>query len=532
MVLGPLTACSWLVMLFVGTRAVHNSWMYYHSGDGTWYSTTAWVLAHGRIPFSNIGYGYPFLLAPFARLAGSNMVAGLPYAIFFNAIVLTPIALLCIYGLTKAIGGRRFAYLTSAIWVVLPLLAIPYFYVNYHRRYVGLTLPSALGLTDLGDFPSMVFLLVAAYFAFRAISDRNTLDALTSGLAVGLAIAVKPANAIFLPAPALALAYSRQLRGSLAFAAGLVPSLICLSLWKYRGLGYLPLFHGSPQALAAGLGSLPPVAVTIDLGKYFPGSWSRLSRNIDGIREFTWSLRLLMWMILAGLIGLGRRSIAFAIFAGVWLAAFLVIKGSSVADIYGGGFFRYLAPAFPAVFLLGVSLPFLVPVYGRRLAARGDPSGWPVTARARKGVVAVAGLLSVAPIILLLVFRPLTTPLTTTVPGGALFIPINQFPVHGTRHGKTVTLTWPGQSVHGARVKYAVYRAPADQLACAALPGGAMNCNYPSTSTREVTSPHWTDQPSRGQWVYRVAVITGAVPPTGGGDYILLSRPLTVDMPA
>ena len=137
MVLGPLTACSWLVMLFVGTRAVHNSSMSYHSGDGTWYSTTAWVLAHGRIPFSNIGYGYPFLLAPFARLAGSNMVAGLPYVIFFNAIVLTPIALLCIYGLTKAIGGRRFAYVASAIWVVLPLLAIPYFYVNYHRRYVG-----------------------------------------------------------------------------------------------------------------------------------------------------------------------------------------------------------------------------------------------------------------------------------------------------------------------------------------------------------------------------------------------------------
>jgi hypothetical protein len=38
--------------------------------------------------------------------------------------------------------------------------------------------------------------------------------------------------------------------------------------------------------------------VTIDLGKHFPGSWSRLSRNIDGIREFTES-RPLMWMILA-----------------------------------------------------------------------------------------------------------------------------------------------------------------------------------------------------------------------------------------
>jgi 4-amino-4-deoxy-L-arabinose transferase-like glycosyltransferase len=54
----------------------------------------------------------------------------------------------------------------------------------------------------------MVFPLVAAYFAFRRSAKH--LDALTSGLAVGLARFVKPANAIFLPAPALALAYSRR----------------------------------------------------------------------------------------------------------------------------------------------------------------------------------------------------------------------------------------------------------------------------------------------------------------------------------
>ena len=150
------------------------------------------------------------------------MVAGLPYAIFFNAIVLTPIALLCIYGLTKAIGGRLlclFGLLRSGS--SCRSLAIPYFYVNYHRRYVGLTLPSALGLTDLGDFPSMVFLLVAAYFAFRAISDRNTLDALTSGLAVGLASPSSLRTRSSCRRPRSRWPNSRQLRGSLAFAAGL-----------------------------------------------------------------------------------------------------------------------------------------------------------------------------------------------------------------------------------------------------------------------------------------------------------------------
>ena len=229
---------------------------------------------------------------------------------------------------------------------------------------------------------------------------------------------MKPANAIFLPAPALALAYSRQLRGSLAFAAGLVPSLVCLSLWKYRGLGYLPLFHGSPRGtrsrarlLATGCrddrsrqvfpGQLvPPDAqhrrhsrVHVESSAADVDDPGRADRSRPAIDRVCDSRRCLARCVSGG--QEARRS------------------RKSTAEVSSA----IMAPSFPAVFLLGVSIPFLVPVYGRRLAARGDPSGWPVTPRARKGVVAVAGFLSVAPIILLLVFRPLTTPLTTTVPG-------------------------------------------------------------------------------------------------------------------
>ena len=59
------------------------------------------------------------------------------------------------------------------MWVVLPLAAIGYFLPDYHSRYVDVALPAALGLTELGDFPSLVCLLVAAYFGYRLLSSRS-----------------------------------------------------------------------------------------------------------------------------------------------------------------------------------------------------------------------------------------------------------------------------------------------------------------------------------------------------------------------
>ncbi len=95
---------------------MHRGWLYYDGGGSSWYYTSAWVLGHGNIPPSTTGFGYSLLLAPIALIAGSNLLAGLPYVLLLNAVVLSPIALLAIYGLAKAIGGLRFAYLTAVVW--------------------------------------------------------------------------------------------------------------------------------------------------------------------------------------------------------------------------------------------------------------------------------------------------------------------------------------------------------------------------------------------------------------------------------
>ena len=524
-VLGPLVVAGWLVVAFVAHAAVHTGWLYYNGGDATWYYTTAWTLAQGQLPYGAIGYGYSMVLAPFARIAGPSMLAGLPYAILFNVIVLGPIALLSVYGIAKLIAGRRFAYLASALWVLAPLLAIPYFVLKYHRRYVGETLPPTLGLTMLGDFPSMVALLVAAYFAFRAISSGRGDDALTSGLAAGLAIAVKPSNGTFLPALFLGLLLARRPRACVLAAAGLAPTLLCLALWKERGLGHLPLLFVPSQALALGPGP-QPLGLTVHLSNYLHFNWHVLTHNIDGLREFTWSKRLIEWSLVAGAIALVRRSLAGAALIVAWLAAYVLLKGGTVASFTAGSFFRYLSPAFPAAFLLAISVPLLLPIAGRKLAAAGDPTTWPVTERARRGVLGAGALLSIAPLVPILALPQQSTQIATTFPSQSLFVPANTFALHASTSGGAVRLSWPSQSSGGSRVEYEVYRSHTDLLICQ-RPGGSILCAYPPDPTHVVQAPHWNDRPAPGRWTYRVAVVAGV--PVPELDPFLLSRPVTVE---
>ncbi|MBV8078844.1 MAG: hypothetical protein JO186_00530, partial [Actinobacteria bacterium] len=176
-----LLLVQWAVVGVVAAIAQHNGPYYYTGGDATWYWTSAWVLAHGHIPQAVIGYGYPMLLAPIAFFAGPSIVAGMPYVMAFNAIVLWPVALSCVYAIAKILAGRGFAYCATLLWTVFPLVSIPYFYERYHTRFVSQNLPGMLGLTAMGDFPSLVGLLLAAYLVLRALLFRTTNGAVLAG---------------------------------------------------------------------------------------------------------------------------------------------------------------------------------------------------------------------------------------------------------------------------------------------------------------------------------------------------------------
>src|SRR5439155_10541798 len=84
-------------------------------------------------------------------------------------------------------------------------------------------------------------------------------DAALAGILSGFAIGIKPANVLFLPGAALGFAVARRVREPLAYAVALAPAVVALALWKYKGLGYIPIVtheptihgDGAPLALAA-----------------------------------------------------------------------------------------------------------------------------------------------------------------------------------------------------------------------------------------------------------------------------------------
>src|SRR2546421_208955 len=194
---------------------------------------------------------------PWIVLAPIVVAQWVPLVVLFQTIVLLPVAILCVYGITARIGGRLLGYLAAALWVFAPFLSIPLWDHRYHAKFIEQFLPQAFGMTGMGDFPSMVALLVAGYFCIRALDTADLVDAGLGGLAAGFAIWIKPANALFLAGPLLAVTAARRWREGAALGVAIVPELLALALWKYRGLGHLPIITPAPKALAAGGGGRP-----------------------------------------------------------------------------------------------------------------------------------------------------------------------------------------------------------------------------------------------------------------------------------
>ena len=252
----------------------------------------------------------------------------------------------------------------AAAFVAAPFAAIPYFVHRYHDSWVDQFLPQALGLTQQADLPSVVAVLVAAALTVRALEALAYREAVLAGTLAGVALALKPANALFLGGPALAFLLARRWRQATLFAVALAPALIALTLWKWRGLGEVPLFADGGTRLAAGLGDPAVASVTSWFDRTVHLDFDTWKQNMSNLREFTWSARVLQFLALAGLIAVARRSLAVAGLLGGWLLGYVVIKGAAdVATVESGSYWRLIMPALPAFVLLTAAVPLLVPTF-------------------------------------------------------------------------------------------------------------------------------------------------------------------------
>ena len=515
-------------MLATALVVRHAGWIYYQGGDQLWYYTLGWLLGHGELTYTLVGYGWSAILAPISWFRARISFRRCRRSSSFKVLVLMPIAMLALYGIAARIGGRLFGYWAVLLWVVVPFIGVRYTNPGYHQRYTELLLPQSFGLTAMADFPSMVAALVSVYFCVRALVDERPqlFDGIAAGIAAGAAIGIKPSSAIFLVGPALALAYRRRAALAGAVVAGLAPAVVTLAVWKERGLGSLPLL--SSTSAPKGSASALPVA-GLNLGKYWHKlDWSQFLSNLDLIREHFWSVRLIEWLVIAGLIGLARRSRLAAILVGGWFAAFVLVKGSySGAGIEDGSLFRIMMPSYPAFILLLASVPLLVPHAPSKLRA-WRPAFTTPSRNVRWGLASVAVLVTALVPLAAIGFASTSGTDRASAQTTIMPLPANvNLGVHAQAVDGHVTLRWRGQHPLGGPVFYRIWRDRKDGLTCAPQPGASI-CNVTMPEIGVSKTNRFVDHPPRGRWVYRIAVAANWLDDPGYGDSYLIGDPFMI----
>jgi hypothetical protein len=513
-----------------------NGWLTYQGGDQIWLVTSGWLLGHGTMPYALTSHGWPMLLAPLTWITGSSSVDLLPLTTILQVGLLAPVATLAVYDIGARLAGRLAGLWCAAAFVAAPFVAIPYFVQRYHDSWVDQFLPQALGLTQQADFPSLVAVLVAAALTVRALEAFAYREAVLAGTFAGVALALKPANALFLGGPALAFLIARRWRQATLFAVALAPALLALTLWKWRGLGEVPLFADGGTRLAAGLGDPAVASVTTWFDRTVHLDFDTWKQNMSNLREFSWSARVLQFLALAGVVAVARRSLPAAGLLGGWLLGYVVVKGAAdVATVESGSYWRLIMPALPAFVLLTASVPLLVPTLMERMGPRLAPV--PGRRPGRRATIAVVAFLAIVPIAVIL---PLDQKRLTRQPEAPYAYVIPELVVDGIgvpvdggvvsldvrRVGGANVLTWT-DSTKRARTFYRVYRSSLSrgfsEMVCE-LRGGD-RCDLRMETLVVTRERRYVDADPPADAIYRVGVAANWLDEADRGDVFVISPP-------
>lgn len=513
----------------------HNGWLTYQGGDQIWLVTSGWLLGKGEIGYALTSHGWPMLLAPLTWLSGSSHVQLLPLSTILQVGVLGPIATLAVYDIGARLSGRLAGLWCAAAFVAAPFAAIPYFVQRYHDRWVDQVLPQLLGLTQQADFPSVVAVLVAAALTMRALEAGARREAVLAGTFAGVALALKPANALFLVGPALAFLLARRIDHAALFAVALAPALVALTIWKYRGLGEVPLFAQEEVRLAAGGADQALGSVTSWYDRTIRLNLDTWRENMSNLREFTWSARVVQWLPLAGTLAVARRSVPAAGLLLGWLLGYVVVKGAAdVATVESGSFWRLIMPALPAWLILSAAVPLLVPTFLRRMGRRLAPlPGHTPGRRTVAAVIAVTGLL---PLVVLVAAR--TEHSVEAVPdvfvadeviAHQIGVPADPDVVslRVLRGAGGNELTWTDSTTR-ATTFYRVYRSSVERgfsdIVCQIR--GGRRCELRAETLVVTRARRYVDPDPPADALYRVGVAANWLDDEGQGDVFAVSQPV------
>jgi len=256
-----------------------------------------------------------------------------------NQAVLLPAAVVAVFDVGRRLGGRWLGVWFGVVLLALPLAGWAYALPPYRDTFRDRVLVEAVGGGAGGRFAAGALAVVAAALLLRGLQERGRAPALAAGIAAGLAIVVEPAACLVAVGVVLACAAARR------------PDVLAVVA--------APVVVGGAIALLAR-----------DAGVGLDVSWDAFSANMAGLREYTWSNRVLQWLPIAGTIGLARRSWPAAALFGGWVGAFVVAEAASAdRPVESGVFFVAFLPALPALAVLVAAIPLLVPGLPARLAA-------------------------------------------------------------------------------------------------------------------------------------------------------------------
>jgi hypothetical protein len=514
-----------------------NEWLTYQGGDQIWLVTTGWLFGDGTTGYALTGHGWPLLLAPLTWITGSSFVELLPLTTILQVGVLGPIATLAVYDIGSRLAGRLAGLWCAAAFVVAPFAAIPYFVQRYHDRWVDQFLPQALGLTQQADFPSVVAVLASAALTVRALEAGARREAVLAGTLAGVALALKPANALFLVGPALAFLLARRYDHAALFAVALGPALVALTIWKAKGLGEVPLFALDEVRVAAGGGDPVVGSVTSWLDRTVDLDLDTWKDNMSQLREFTWSARVVQFLPLAGMIAVARRSLPAAGLLAGWLLSYAVVKGSAaVATVESGSYWRLIMPALPAFALLSAAIPLLIPTFIGRMGERLAPvKAKRVGLRTTVAVVAITALVPLAVLVatpqMHLTLNPAPPPeiLLPAVIVDNIEVPVDAgiVSLDVRREGSTSVLTWTDSTTR-ARPFYRVYRASPkngfNDMICEDR--GVPRCELRNETLVTTRERRYVDPNPPADASYRIGVAANWLDDVTRGDVFALSPPV------